>query len=177
MNTTFTVLFLVLSAMAVVHFAYEAIVLPSIRAGRRYKLFALRDRLRKLKFASGIAINDEAFNALDSSLSWQLENQHRLTFSMISLAKRAYVEDEDFRREVDRNGKFMESCQLQEFLAIRREAAEHMVGTIAWNCGGVLGYFLPPISVYLSMHHIMRTVVKVVALPERNLERLASQHA
>ncbi|HZL44859.1 MAG TPA: hypothetical protein VFC28_01415 [Opitutaceae bacterium] len=177
MITIITVLFLALAAMTVLHFVYEAIVLPSVRASRRFRLFALRDRLRNLRFASGISINDEAFSALDSSLSWQLENQHRLTFSMIISANNSYIDDKKFRSEVDRTSKAIGNCQIQEFLAIRQQAAEHMVGTIAWNCGGLLGYFLPPASVYFSMRLIMVTVLKVVVLPERDLERLAPQYA
>jgi hypothetical protein len=177
MNTIFTVLFLALVAMTVGHFVYEAIILPSVRTSRRYALFSLRDRLRNLRFASGLAINDEAFNVLDSSLSWQLENQHRLTFTMIRSVKRSYLQDKNFKAEIDRNLKIVEACQVQEFLAIRKEAAEHMVATIGWNCGGLIIYWIPPIGACIGLHRIMVTVLKIVALPERNLERLAAQYA
>lgn len=173
MNHLFTVLFLVLVALAAVHFIYEAIILPSIRMANRFKLFALRDRLRALRLINGIAIDDEAFNALDSSLSWQIENQHRLTFSLARGAEKHYSQDEQFRAEVDRRVAVINACQSHDFVSIRQEAANYMANSIGWNGGVLLLFLVPPIGAIFCMHRIIATSVQIVALPEGKLEKLA----
>ena len=49
------------------HFIYESIILPSIRLSLRFKLFALRDQLRRMVM-QGTA-SDEVFRIQQSSIN------------------------------------------------------------------------------------------------------------
>ncbi len=66
--------------LAILHFIYEGIILPSIRLNLRYKLFVLRDELRSLRHEVAIVVGffQKIFSLVKDIVSLSENDLHKL---------------------------------------------------------------------------------------------------
>jgi hypothetical protein len=166
-------LIIILGVLAVVHFAYEAILVPSFRQAQRFRLFALRDQLRTLK-SENPGMDNSAFHALDDSLSWQLDNQHRLTPYMMAIVDHQYTSDKDFRDNIEKRMRILEKCQIDDFIRIRRAASRQFLGSVIINSGVWLICLVPLVMGVVWINSLRKRASRMIALPKRELEHYAS---
>lgn len=166
-------LFVALVALALWHFVYEGIFLPSARFRLRFKLFALRDRLRNLKADNPRQCGPAAFDILDESLNWQIEHQYQLTISLLRGANRRYYSDSSFAKQVNDRVARLNECQLPEYIEIRRLAGGLFQEAAFLNSGSWL-IFAIPVAVGLAFATKMAEVSgRLVGAPKGELNRMA----
>jgi hypothetical protein len=163
-------LFVVAFYLAAFHVIYEMILAPSFRHILRFRLFAIRDRLRMLKFEHGHQLDAEVFGYVDESVTWQMNNQHRMNLSLlIDLPKIA----EELRKDVDERLALMSRCQLPEFVQIRRDASKALMMAFVTNFGAWFIYIIP-IALLVGCYDMIKEVVKkLLVMPERDLNKVA----
>jgi hypothetical protein len=78
-----TTAIVILLALAVFHFAYEAILAPSLRLSLRFRLFVLRDEVRRLKIECLESLNDNHFVFLQGSINGLISMLHRVDMALL----------------------------------------------------------------------------------------------
>lgn len=157
--------------VAAFHFVYEAIILPSARLKHRFRLFALRDRLRTLK-AENPRIDDEAFHALDDAISWQMDHLHRLTISFMRKVGRLYESNPAFRDHVAERLAILDRCQLTEFKDIRKDLGDYFTQALTINAGAWFVYLVPIALCVVCLDKIKEKVRKTTALTNEELDNV-----
>ncbi|MCC5806348.1 MAG: hypothetical protein JJU00_08465 [Opitutales bacterium] len=166
--------FLILAGLALWHLFYEAILAPSLRQLLRYRLFAVRDSVRRLRMENPETFGHEAFGILNESLNNQIRLLGRVHASDLSAVNRAYDQDPSFRAEVDRRGSILSECPLAEAGDLNRQAAQLFVFGVMINSGGWLPYIIPVLLCLAGWDHLKKTGRIFVAAPDSGLSSLAS---
>ena len=154
------------------HFVYEAILLPSIRQNLRHKIFALRDRLRAFKAENPAQCSDETFGLMDEQLSWLIHNLPKITFSLVSQSERLLKRNAELRDEVAQRVKILKGCQLNEYVEIRKEAAELTMRTLAYNSGGWIVYLVPIVYPVLWWDKLSKRAQRATSLPVHEFDHM-----
>jgi hypothetical protein len=160
--------------LAAFHVIYEMILLPSFRQALRFRLFAIRDRLRTLKFEHGHQLDAEVFGYVDEALTWQMNNQHRMALSLLVDLPRLR---EQLRKDVETRLALMSRCQLPEFVQIRKDAGETLMMTFVANSGAWFIYIVPLALLAASYNVLKETLKKLLVIPERDLNKIAHGEA
>ena len=146
--------FIALCVMAVAHYIYESIWLPTSRQQARNKLFAIRDQLRAELIDLGESADYETkmvFKMADRNLNRAINNLHLLTISNAIRVERAHKRSEELRYEAERRNQRIESCSN----SVPKKALHEMnsiLGTVFFaNSFGLLAYLLPIFLLFIFM--------------------------
>lgn len=143
------------------HFAYDGVILPSIRMGLRNKLFVLRDQLRALKTAGDC--EDGAFDLVHDGINFYLTRLSALTISFqVEYAKR-YQSDQGLRERVERRRAIIESCRNPEIRRIVKEADAVLQNAMIANTGGWYVYVVPIAIVVVFIKKISTVAKELLA--------------
>lgn len=129
--------------LAMLHFIYEGIVMPSIRLSIRHRFFALRDQLRDLKFEHGDDIGDYVFNMIDEGLSNNISNLHNINFYVIGKINNHIDADESLRSFIVGRMKLIEDCKVDEVKKITSKSRQYLLNAALVNSGAWFVYLLP----------------------------------
>ena len=135
-----TATILILTCLAMMHFIYESIILPSIRLSLRFKLFALRDQLRSMVM-QGTASN-EVFRIQQSSINNAINMLSWADQAMISRFERQLRDDEAMRKRVEKRVKIVEDYDSEEFQRVVRETSAVFQNAVIANMGA--WFFMEP---------------------------------
>lgn len=158
--------------LAALHYIYEGILAPSFRLRLRFKMFALRDRLRKLKIERGDELRDEVFNVLQASINNTTTLLHRTTVDVIRRAESDYQHDPALRRRIDRRIAIVESCDMPEVKEILKETRRALTIAVLVNHGGWGIYVVPFLALIFCLARLKDFVLKATAFPDYEVERL-----
>src|SRR5712692_8047207 len=111
-------------------FVYQAIILPGIRLHLRYRVFRLRDQLRRLVIEAKIEETDQAFHLVHERLNFMCSSLHRLDlFRVIQASSKL---DEVSRERVANYVKVIESSPA-ELQKIFKESLEVVALSLTFN--------------------------------------------
>jgi hypothetical protein len=118
-------------AIATVVFAiYQAGILPGLRLSLRYRVFALRDRLRKLVITGTVKESDPAFTLLHDQLNFLACNLFR--YDLLRVAQSGHRMTDEKRAYVEARIKIMEGAN-EEVQKIYRESLDAVMRAIVLN--------------------------------------------
>src|SRR5579863_1252886 len=118
-------------AIAMVVFAvYQAGILPDLRLGLRYRVFELRDRLRKLVIHGTVKESDPAFNLLHDQLNFLSCNLFR--YDLLRVAQSARKMTDEKRAYVEARIKLMEEAN-EDVQKIYRESLDALTEAVVLN--------------------------------------------
>jgi hypothetical protein len=80
---------------------------------------------------------------LDDSLSWQMNNLSKLTFSLLHEVTERLKKDTEFAEEITRRTKILDRCKLPEYTQVRKEQGTVVSNVFAFNGGGWAIYLIP----------------------------------
>ncbi len=166
-----------IGALSLWHLFYENVVVPSLRLDCRFKLFALRDRLRDLKFNSPIQCEDATFHMLDDSLSWQMDNLPKLNFVLLRKAELRTKAEPDFKKRVDDRCAILRNCQLPEYKKIQMEQAKLTLDMLVLNSGGWAIYLVPVAIVMFMWDGLKKKTILVSTVRTVDLDRMTVSSA
>jgi hypothetical protein len=161
-----------LTVVVLWHGIYELLILPTLRRSIRFKLFALRDRLRDFKAEHSHQCPDEAFRLLDEALSWQTDNLPGLTFPLLHRVTELLKDNVELRSALARRLTILNSCKLHEYVDIRKEASQLTLRTIALNSGGWVIYLVPIVYPWMAWETFRKNVSRLNALPSDEVDTL-----
>lgn len=165
-------LFLVLVAIALLHFLYDGIVAPSIRLRLRFRLFALRDDLRSLRHGRSMDLDDVMFSHLHESLNTAIQIVPLMTIRMMQVSQRAIEADENLRNRIDAQIAQLDACPNQEARRIWVGAVSVVRQSYLVNGGGWALYLVPAAVVVASIAAISRGVASLLSVPMSDLSRV-----
>jgi hypothetical protein len=136
-------LFVILIVMAIFHFTYEGIFLPTRRLKLRYDLFELRDKLRRLKANKENKISDELYGLIQSSIDNSIK---MLPFATVTLVVKATIElkdSENLRKEISKRIALINNCEVKEIQTIFNKSKELLANAFIINTLPLIIYMLP----------------------------------
>lgn len=134
-------LILILIAVSIAIFIYESIILPSIRLKIRYKLFALRDKLRTLKVERE-DFEDLPFKYAQESMNMALAYLRHFDIASFIEAERFFKQHPAIYKKATKRCEVLDSCKIEEFQVIRHQYIGTLVLASAANSFGLLVLFL-----------------------------------
>lgn len=166
-----------LVVVAAFHFIWEGIMLPSIRLRLRYKLFAVRDRLRWLKSEQRDDCPEEVFQYLQSAINTGLNLIHRTDLSLLLSARQTFDRDQKLRDRIEKREQMLADCVCDEVREIDRDIAAIARDAFLANSGAWFIYLVPIAIVALSFAALTDTIKKILATPEGEIEKFAPAFA
>lgn len=146
-------LIIIITILSVIHLIYESTILPNFRLQMRYKLFALRDRLRMLKINDPNSINDEEFNYLQESANTAILFLRHLSISSIFQYFYEVKKNADLGQRIQSRQKLIKNCANEEYQRIAYEIAGLTTLTFVANSLMLLLLLLLPILIVIIASH------------------------
>lgn len=167
---SYVIIFLCIGAT--LHFVYESIVAPTLRIEQRFRLFAIRDRLRSLKARLGDELDPRVFHELQDSINIQI-NVVEL-FSLVSLmqARARLRENKDLGKKVKARLDLIEACTVPEVKEIADECLQVAMCTSLINSAGWAFYIVPLIYCRKAMTWLSTRLKAIVLMREGELPRV-----
>lgn len=140
-------IFITIFILSAWHFVYDGILLPSFRLELRYKLYALRDRLRMLKCDHDAEISDEVFNNLQESIVSILHILPGITVSLLMDVQKEFRADETLKRRIEARRALLRTCKVKEVHEVKAGIYGITTKALILNTGGWLPLLIVPIVV------------------------------
>jgi hypothetical protein len=176
MLATAGALFVALFLLALYHFLYESVIAPSLRDLLSFKLFALRDDLRRLRLAGDGECDGDVFEVLQESLNSSINLTRVVDLRFVGKVKKLIASDKAIRLEVERRRQMLAASPNPNVRQIREKQIDLMIWAILINHGGWLLYvcLLLPLFLFATLvsrwkHGFLsmfRQIEGVVYLPE-----------
>lgn len=160
-----------ITLLAILHYAYEGIMLPAIRLQLRYRLFALRDRVRHLGEGQ---VDGEVFHYMQESTNNAIVVLPRFTVSLIVEGRKLLSNDPALRRRIEKRIQAVDQCPNDEIHKIRKEIEEVLLHALMWNCAGLLMYVIPWFYGVLAFKKVKEIILSIVSVPESESEKIVS---
>jgi len=154
----------ILFILCIVHYVYQAIILPSFRQSARDELFILRDKLRdRLIEVQGSADKKtlRAFKEVDDGINRSLNRLHLLTFT--NFVKASIKFDEESKKHDVSFKKFhtlLDSSQDETPKEIYTEVGKVLHNVLSVNSVMFMIYLLPVVLVMKAIGSLYQRVKK-----------------
>ena len=138
MMATFIIILMVLG---LVHYLFENCVLPDLRQGCRYRLFALRDRLRKMAL-NGRVTDDRAYDIVQDSLNNAINAVFVADYYFLTEVRQR-AREEKVQAQVRARLDTLAASSDAELQSIHRESVRIFMLSCGMGMGGWLIYLMP----------------------------------
>lgn len=162
-------LFLLFCLLALLHFVYERLLLPSIRLRLRFRLFAIRDALRWLKIND--EVDQDSFVFLESAINNVIRTLHHFDAATIYASNQRLANDEGLRRRVARRIQVQENCANAEFQRLRETLLSTATSAVLANNGTWFFYLVPILLFVICCNQIRQRIKAFLSVPEAELEK------
>lgn len=147
-----TVLFIIF-ILAIIHFAYENIIAPTLRIYQRNQLFELRDELRDIDFNTLNEQDKQIFEYVEVSLTSCIQNLPYANIYNFTQYKHEYDKNEVLRKSVREKAHKIQNCSVCKIKDIFNTSGEIIYRTIWINSGMLFLYFIPIAIVFLLFEY------------------------
>lgn len=127
--------------LAIWHFLYESIILPTLRMKLRYQLFECRDQLVRLN--TGNSIDNDVFDTLYYSINSTISRLPYITLSLVWESKVLLRDNKRLREKISKRKKMIDNCNNNNIKEIDMQAAEITLKALVANSGAWIIYTLP----------------------------------
>ena len=165
-------LFYILIILAVWHFVYEAILLPSIRWNLRNELFALRDRLRNVVIENQ-KYDKTVFDLVHNGLNNYINRLHWVDLRFEFKFRKILKNNPAIRKEVEQNLQKIEESKNQEIKAVFYQTKSILWRAFAANIGGFLFYLIPLVFIVFSIEKLLNIILKTILAPTKLVREFA----
>jgi len=168
----FAVLVLVAGFYAVLHFVWESIIAPSVRLGIRFELFALRDRLRRLKIMQN-GLTDGAYHSVEDGIHSALHILYDIDLPLLKLLENAIRKDEKLQERIRKRQALVADSGCDELNEIMRAVQKIVEKTAVINSGGWLVlYIVPLMPLAIFCHKVFSPIANILYAPKSEVDRL-----
>ncbi len=158
--------------LALFHFLYEWAIAPAIRLKLKYRLFALRDQLRRAKLEMGSCFPDRHFCSLQDSLNVVIALVDKFDIGLIARARKLSADDPEFRKRCESRSQIMDDCRLEVAKSIRDQTTKLAMELLLVNCGAWVIYLLPIAVVVGGYSELKRCIPSLASISEPDLAKV-----
>lgn len=167
-------LFIATVVLAVTHFVYESCVLPELRIQYAYRLFRLRDELRREKL-DGEIVDIKAYGVLQQSLNNGINFVSWADFRLISEVRHAIDENKHLAKQTEERVRTMDSSTDPVIQRVRSSSRKTCSYALVAGMGTWFLYLLPIAVALVWCDKIKDIVKKTLAMPSGNLDSAAAE--
>lgn len=168
-----TIVFFLLVGLATFHFIYEGIIAPSLMLRLRFRIFRLRDDLRRLRIGPSPIITDEDFERHQQGLNNIINLLPYINLMNMREAVHALKRDKSLLEKSKKRVALLENCPSREAIRIYEQANNVLLGALLVSCGGWFLYIVPIIVAFLIIDQIKTFIQDLTTLPEADIKRIA----
>ena len=161
-------------AISLFHFIYQTFLLPTLRLELRFKLFTLRDKLRRIKLEKGAELDDKVMYDLEKMININIKSLPFFDFAALYQTNKYFEKNPKANSKVETRKKYLDESSLQEVKDIYKENVRLFLLTIAINSGGWIIYIVPAIFIAFIYESIKNVIKKMVFLPENDFEKIVA---
>ncbi len=173
-------LFFIILCVALFHFIYEGIIIPSVRLYLRYRLFKLRDRVRWLTITERTRINESLLSYLQNAINNSINLMPIFDLRTLYLAFSSFRNNPDFEKRSNEVNKLIENHSTPETKAIIRKNNKIFTYALLANSGVMFVYaviFILPFLFLLGFLKTIKLVIKgILSTPESKIEQLVAPY-
>ena len=168
MESAIYILLISLAVLAILHFIYEAIILPTIRWNLRNELFSLRDKLRN------VVINKEqydpaTFELAHSGINHFINRLHHLDLRFQFKYSKLLKESPELSKEVESKITLMQNCKNETIKTAFFQTSKILQTAFTANIGANFFYLVPIVIFFLILKKISNLLIKTVLIPSKLL--------
>ncbi|MCG7656725.1 hypothetical protein [Wielerella bovis] len=156
---------LVIFILAMVHFAYENIIAPTLRIYQRNKLFVLRDKLRDIDFNSLSKQDKQVFKYIENSLTICIQNLPYANLYKFVKYNKEYHKNEKLRTLVEKRYNQIQDCNIVEIKEIFHKSGKVIYDAILINSGMWFMYLIPIVLVTVMFEYSIKFVKSMILSP------------
>jgi hypothetical protein len=149
---------------AVWHFVYQAILLPTIHASLRNRLFALRDELRSYHFENSSKRFARSYSVAQDGINNAINSMEVLGLDLQLRMAHRHATDEAFRARVDERRRILRESESPEIKEIVARANDALRQIFVLNSGGWMVYVVPVAVGVVFFRKIKATTKDLFAL-------------
>lgn len=172
-----TILLAVILFLTLFHFIYESVILPTLRLRLRYKLFALRDELRKIKALYGERLDNKTFEYLQSGLNNAINLLPYIDTKFAVTARLTISGDKELRERIKRRVALLDKCDVKEIIELRKKTYSTVEDIFLANSGGWFIYVVPVIGVFVFFEKVKNLAIKIIVVPESEIDKIAATYS
>jgi len=162
----------IISFLALFHFIYELIVLPSIRLHLRNQLFSLRDDIRHLKI-NGLEKKDEqAFWFVHDGINIFLTKIPKITFLKLIKFKEAHDKDPSFLKEAEMRISVVKNSSNEAIISIFRSTSDILVKAVIANMGAWFFYLVPIFVLTVFMRQLSKSISGLIVISQEEAVKI-----
>ena len=158
-------LILIAMVLVLVHFVYDKIILPTIGLHLRYRLFELRDQLRKIIIEEGRTERDKAFIYLQDGISVLLNRLPEITLSLNRQISKELQTNEELKRQIEERINLINQSGNTRLLELYKETNRVIEKAFLANMGIWFIYLFPIALIIVSMKKISQISTELIAMP------------
>lgn len=163
-------LFLCMMLFATLYLIYEGILAPSMRLRIRFRLFALRDEVRRMKTAD-TSLDDEVFEEIDDAINTAIHLCHRISPSLLRDFKQMLNENPDLRVTIEDRIRRIEASPAEHIQRAWRQSSETLREALLVNVGA-WAFWVVPIALGVAIIRWATDCIdSLAALPVKIFER------
>jgi hypothetical protein len=167
-------IFLASGVFALLHFVWQGIVAPSMRLELRFRIFALRDKLRRLKLADQ-PLNDEAFTTAEDALIAALRVLYEIDIPLLVHCDSLVAADQKFKEQVQKRMEIIKCSNSSELEDIMNDLRKQVERAAVINSGGWILYVLPPVFMFLFFKRLFSPIFSVIYMNRAQINKIVPE--
>jgi hypothetical protein len=173
-----TILLVVFAVMATWHLVWENAILPLIRLRLRYKLYALRDRLRLAYSNDPEGISQEVLETVHGFLHTTIRLLPALTFSFVQRASKEIAQDDGLRKRIAKREGVVLECTSTEITEISAQMKRIAGEALFYNSGGWFLFLIPLALVVKLTMQTSQMILNALFIPPQEMQKImVASHA
>lgn len=165
------VIFLVLALVSAFHFIYESTILPSLRLKNRIRLFALRDKLRRLKIQQP-DLDEQAYAYVQETINGFAKYLSVVDVAFIIATAQMVENDPAVKERVEKRIAKIENANSPELKAIVSEVHSIIKDTALANNGMWFLYLTPLVMLLSGITSFLKSLRVTTCVPQRELDKM-----
>jgi hypothetical protein len=163
---------LIVFFIALIHFIYEGIVLPSIRVHLRNRLFRLRDELRNIRIEEPDQCPKEVFFYLDEGISLFLNKLPLMTMELWLKVDREYKKNPELKELSIKRRNMVEGCKSERVRRVYKNVYQVLEYAFLFNMGVWFFYLVPIALVVFSFSKIAESIIELLMMPRSESQKM-----
>ncbi len=157
------------------HFVYESILAPSFRLSLRFRLFVLRDEVRKLKIECKSALDDNHFLFLQSWINFLIAVLHKFDIASLVRAELESRRQPDMVLRTEQRSKILDDCNIPRARDIRDEAVKIAVKAILVNSGAWIVFLAPIVLCTVGYGNMKKKIRFLTTMSGRDFQKISTE--
>ena len=170
-------LIICLAVLAIFSLLYETCILPDVRSGLEYGIFAARDELRAARIRGEI-IDTGSYQVLSDNINNAILVAPVAELSWLPEADEILKNNPDLKKWVTTRVTMLNACSDPIIKKIRRDVRKLSISNFLVGSGGLIFNVLPLLIIVFCWDALKELIRKILSLPEDEVANfINTQHS